>query len=223
MINKYSIILFTALVLVFTSCVSKKKYLEMQSGRQRAEQTVRELTEANNTKAARIEAMIADYEEMKNSLLENNAIKDNHIDSLNTAMFVLEEQLAEQKESLQKTSFTLDFEKQRLTEALANKNRTIQRLENEIEELENDITSSSSLVDQKNYDISLLDDKVEQLQEQLESKDERIEELEIELEQAREETQAQITALETQLQEKEQTVTRLKNNVRLLKNELGEN
>ncbi|MFW5831848.1 MAG: hypothetical protein ACOCVA_06330 [Prolixibacteraceae bacterium] len=222
MINKYLFVLFTVFTLVLTSCVSKKKYLEMESGRQRAEQRVRELTEANNNKAARIEAMIQDYEEMKNSLLENNSIKDSYIDSLNAVMFALEEQLTEQKESLQKTSFTLDFEKQRLTEALANKNRTIQQLENEIEELENDITSRSSLIDQKNYDINLLDDKVEQLQSQLETKDERIEELEFELEQIKKETQTQLTNMKTELQEKEQTITRLQNNVNLLKKELGE-
>lgn len=223
MINKYLFILFTAFALVLTSCVSKKKYLEMESGRQRAEQRVRELTEANNTKAARIEAMIEDYEEMKNSLLENNSIKDSYIDSLNAAMFAMEEQLTEQKESLQKTSFTLDFEKQRLTEALANKNRTIQQLENEIGELENDITSRSSLIDQKNYDINLLDDKAEQLQSQLETKDERIEELEFELELIKEETQTQLTNMKAQLQEKEQTIQRLQNNVNLLKKELGGN
>ena len=221
MINKYSIIFLTAVALIFTSCVSKKKFVEMQSGRQRAEQRVRELTEANNTKAARIDAMIEDYEEMKNSLLENNAIKDDYIDSINMVMFNLEDELAEQQKSLQKTSFTLDFEKQRLTEALANKDRTILRLENEIEELENDIASSSSLIDQKNYDINLLDDKVEQLEKQVEAKDDRMETLELELENAREECQEEVTKLKAQIQEKDETITRLENNVKLLKKELG--
>jgi len=221
MINKYSVILLSVVLLIFTSCVSKKKFLEMQSGRQKAEAQVRSLTEENNTRAARIESMIADYEEMKNELLENNAIKDNYIDSLNTIMFALNNELEQQQQSLQKTSFTLDFEKQRLTEALQNKDRTIGRLESQIEELENDISSRSSLIDQKNYDIGLMEDKIVQLQNQLqnqvENKDEKIDELQAELQQVR----GDVDNLKAQLEEKNKTITRLENNVKLLKSELG--
>ena len=221
MINKYSVILLSVVLLIFTSCVSKKKFLEMQSGRQKAEAQVRSLTEENNTRAARIESMIADYEEMKNELLENNAIKDNYIDSLNTIMFALNNELEQQQQSLQKTSFTLDFEKQRLTEALQNKDRTIRRLESQIEELENDISSRSSLIDQKNYDIGLMEDKIVQLQNQLqnqvENKDEKIDELQAELQQVR----GDVDNLKAQLEEKNKTITRLENNVKLLKSELG--
>lgn len=217
MINKYSFVLLTTIAILFTSCVSKKKFLEMQSGRQAAEKRVRELTAENKTKAERIEAMIADYENMRNSLLENNAIKDSYIDSLNSIVFNLNDQLAEQKQSLETTSFTLDFEKQRLTDALGSKDRTIQRLESEISELENDISSRSSLIDQKNYDIGLMEDKIQQLQNEVENKDKNIEQLRNELQNVR----SQVAELKKQLQEKDVTITRLENNVKLLKQELG--
>ena len=48
-----------------SACVSKKKYLDMESSRMRAEQRVRELTDENEAKAGRIAKMIADYETMK--------------------------------------------------------------------------------------------------------------------------------------------------------------
>ena len=69
MVNKHFVLLLTAITIIFSSCVSKKKFLEMQSGRQRAEEKVRQLTSENNAKAARIEAMIADFETMKNELV----------------------------------------------------------------------------------------------------------------------------------------------------------
>ena len=62
-----------ALFLVFfSSCVSKKKYLEMETGRLKAEDLSRQLTTENNAKATRIEALIADFERKKNELLERN-------------------------------------------------------------------------------------------------------------------------------------------------------
>jgi chromosome segregation ATPase len=214
--GKFSFV-FVVVVFVFSSCVSKKKFLQMQSGRENAEEQVRQLTNENNTKAERIAAMIADYEQMKNELLENNAIKDEYIDSLNTIVFTLTQDLQEQQKSLEETSFTLDFEKQRLTNALESKDQTIIRLESQIEELENDISSRSSLISQKNYDISLMEDKVEQLEGQISVKDENIEELQAELQRVKE----QVANLNDELQEKNSIITRLENNVKLLKNELG--
>ncbi|HKJ78634.1 MAG TPA: hypothetical protein VKA10_03820 [Prolixibacteraceae bacterium] len=217
MINKYSFVLILIVALLFNSCVSKKKFLEMQSGRLSAEQQVRELTEKSNTQAERIQAMIADYEDMRNVLLENNAIKESYIDSLNTVVFELNNQLSEQKQSLEATSFNLDFEKQRLTDALDNKDRTIKRLQSNIDELENDISSRSSLIDQKNYDISLMEDKIQQVQGQVKMKDTNLEKLQAQLNKVKQ----QVETLQTQIKEKDESITRLENNVKLLKQELG--
>ncbi len=218
MINKYPVLLFTVFILILTSCVSKKKFLEMQAGRLSAEEQVRQLTQENNDKAARIEAMIADYEEMKNALLENNAIKDQYIDSLNQVAYALKEQLNEQKESLESTSFNLDFEKQRLSEELETRNQTIKRLEAQVKQLENDISSNSSLLDQKNFDISRLQEKVNTLTTEKERAEERLETLRNQLAQVKSETEE----LKQQLNEKDATITRLENNVKLLKKEIGE-
>jgi len=56
----------TFIAIFFTSCVSKKKFLEMQDGRLKAEEQVRQLTEETNARAARIKVMIHDFEVMKN-------------------------------------------------------------------------------------------------------------------------------------------------------------
>ena len=112
-LQKITIIAAIVVLSFFSSCVSKKKYLEMEAGRLTAERLSQQLDEENQAKAARIEALIADFEEMKNELLESNAIKDQYIDSLNGEVFTLTESLNKQKESLQETSFTLDFEQQR--------------------------------------------------------------------------------------------------------------
>lgn len=219
MIRNYFILIVIALSLIVTSCVSKKKFVEMQNGRLQAEDMVKQLTEENNTRARRIEALITDFEIMKNELLESNAIKDQYIDSLNSVIFSLNESLDQKSQTLQETSFNLDFEKQRLTQALESRNRIIKELESQVDQLENDITSSSSLLDQKNYDINLLQDKVKMLNSEKEASDQRLTSLQAKLDKAVAET----NKLKDQLKEKDTIITRLENNVKLLKGQIGGN
>src|SRR5690606_6380053 len=111
------------------SCVSKKKFIEMQAGRQRAELQVEQLTRENNARGERIEVMIADYEAMKNELMGSNAEKDEYIDNLNKEIVSLNDQLKSQKESLKTNTFTYGFEKERLSETLQERDKAIRSLE----------------------------------------------------------------------------------------------
>jgi chromosome segregation ATPase len=217
MTQKYFTLIFCAMLLVFTSCVSKKKYLEMESGRLKAEQLSKQLSEENTIKAARIEALIADFESMKNELLENNAIKDNYIDSLNGEIFILAESLNVQKESLQETSFNLDFEKERLTNALNAKDKSIKSLQTKVERLETEVSNVSTVVDQKNFEIGKLEDKAKVLEGKIQTGDNRLVELQAELEKVKAET----VKLQDEMKMKDAAITKLENNVKLLKKEIG--
>ena len=53
------LLLVTLLAVVSAGCVSKKKYLDMESSKLRAEKRVRELTGENEDKDQRIAKMIA--------------------------------------------------------------------------------------------------------------------------------------------------------------------
>ena len=88
--NKKYLILFVSVLFVgLSSCVSKKKFLEMEAGRLKAEELSRKLDAENRDKAGRIEVLIADFEAMKNELMESNAAKELHIDSLKTELSTL--------------------------------------------------------------------------------------------------------------------------------------
>lgn len=217
MTRKYLLLISSVLLIVFTSCVSKRKYLEMETGRLNAEKLSRQLDEANNAKAARIEALIADFESMKNELLENNAIKDNLIDSLNGEIFILSENINKQKESLQETSFNLDFEKQRLTSALNAKDKSINSLQSKVEQMETEISNKNSVIDQKNFDIGRLKDEATILENKVTAGDNRVNLLQNELDKVK----ADIGKLQSEIKEKDATITKLQNNVKLLKKEIG--
>ena len=209
--------LFILILLFFTSCVAKKKYLEMQDGRLKAENQVVKLTEENNYRATRIEALIADFESMKNELMESNALKDQYIDSLNNEIATLRGSLARQKESLEQTSFTFGFERQRMIEEMKAKDDLISSLNRQLQNLENENTEVSSSVDDKNFQINLLNDKIAVLQSEKETEAQKTGELEQKLQVL----QDNVNALQTKIKEKDETITRLQNNVNLLKKELG--
>ena len=218
MIQKYFVLTITLILFVFSGCVSKKKFLDMQAGRMRAEKRAQQLDEENKAKAARIEAMIADFESMKNELMQNNAIKEQLIDSLNGTVFKLNESLDSQKETLQRTSSDLNFEQRRLNDALNEKERNITNLEKEMDRLENEITEKNNTIDQNNFELGKLKDEATVLNGKIQVGDNKLADLQNQLEKLK----AQITTLQKQNSEKDETILRLNNNVKLLKKELGQ-
>lgn len=217
MVQKYSVLFIGAFLIVFSSCVSKKKYLEMESGRLEAEEQSRQLTDENNSKATRIEALIADFESMKNELLESNAIKDNYIDSLNSEVFVLTGKLSQNQESLESSNFNLDFEKQRLTSAINSKDRTINSLKTKIESLETQVSNVNTVVDQKNFEIGNLTNQSKLLEEKIQKGETNVTKLQSDLHKIKTETDN----LRVEMKKKDAEITKLQNNVNLLKKEIG--
>lgn len=189
----------------------------MENGRLNAEENSRQLSNENSAKAVRIEALIADFENMKNELLESNSIKDNYIDSLNGQIYVLEENLNKEKESLEATSFNLDFEKLRLTHAIEAKDNSIKALQTKVETLETEVSNVKTVVDQKNFEIGKLKDQTGLLEGKIEKGEKDLTALQTELEKVKTETDK----LLEEINGKDATIQKLENNVKLLKSEIG--
>lgn len=219
MINKLTVLIFTVFAVLFTSCVSKKKFVEMQDGRLQAEQQVRQLTQENNNRAERIKEMIADFEAMKNELLGSNAEKDEYIDNLNKEISGLKNQLEQQVESLEASSFTYGFEKERLAETLKEREQTIRSLESRVKELENDLSRQSSSLSERNVRMGVLNDQIEAL----EAESARGEQQKNVLQQQIKKLEQDISSLNQELKVKDETILKLQNNVNLLKREIGGN
>lgn len=217
MSQKYFVLIVVLILFTFSGCVSKKKYLEMEAGRLKAEKLASQLDEENNAKADRIEALIADFESMKNELLENNAIKEQVIDSLSGTIFELTENLEDQKDMLHRTSSDMNFEQRRLNDQLVERERNIGNLEKEITRLENEVSEKNNQIDQKNFDLGKLKDEAVVLNGKIQTGDQKLAELQKQLDKLK----TDVTNLQNQITEKDATIQRLENNVKLLKTELG--
>ena len=218
MMEKRSIIwLIMVLPVLFASCVAKKKYLEMEAGRLKAEQQVRELTAANNDKAERIKGLIADFEDIKGVLLASNALKDQYIDSLNTKVSDLSSKINEKSESLEEKDYAFEFEKRRLNNALVERDKKINELQEEIASLEKGIAQKTSEAEINSFNLKEAKGQTEKLNAEKKLQEEKLESLQKKINGL----QAQIKALQEEAKEKDATITRLTNNVKLLKDQLG--
>lgn len=216
--KKYLILFVSVLVVGLSSCVSKKKFLEMEAGRLKAEELSRKLDAENRDKADRIEALIADFESMKNELMESNAAKELHIDSLKTELSTLLTDLNKKERSLEETSFTLDFEKQRLSNALEAKDQQVLKMQAEIENLEDQLSEKDQEIDERNFEINKLNEQAKLLQGEIKSDQSKAENLQAQIAQAKKD----VGNLQEQIKSKDAEITKLQNQVNLLKKEIGQ-
>lgn len=216
MTTKFSPFLLIIILLGLGSCVSKKKFLEMESYKLRAENRVRELTEENNNQDKRIKTMVADFEQMKGELLESNAIKNQLIDSLSGKVNVLSSDVSAKDASIEEKIYAFEYEKRRLIEDAAQARQKLANREEEFQSLGNQFTELKNELSRINFDLTREKDQSQGLQSQLQLKEEKIAANQQETDALKNE----IKSLKNQLNEKNKAIEKLENNVKLLKSQL---
>lgn len=217
MIRKTSLILIVfSLVFLVPSCVSKKKYLEMTSSKQQADARIEELNSVVSGKNQRIEKMIADFELMKNELMESNAIKDQYIDSLSGELNKLAKTVNVKESVIGQKETSFEFEKRRLTEDLDEQRKLVRNKQLEMNQLSDEIKTLNENLSQLTFDLNREKGEKQVLQGNLETRDASIAELNT----ATAKLKTEIQSLKKQMADKNETIKRLENNVQLLKKEL---
>lgn len=124
---------FIAFILIgisLSACVSKKKYNQLQSSKQRSDAKVRELSKENNSLSSDLKAktkesnnlqdqlnkLKQEYNDMKNDMLESNARKTSAIEEMNKKLSNLSSDKASLKDSLQSAINRMNKREQSLSE-----------------------------------------------------------------------------------------------------------
>lgn len=134
-------------VVLNPSCVAKKKYLAMESAKLSAEADVA----AKNQK---IEKMIGDFESMKSQLMESNAIKNQSIDSLSGVVSKLMLTVNTKESALGQKENSFEFEKQRLTNELAEQKQLLAGKQNEINQISGELQKLKDELSQMTFDLN---------------------------------------------------------------------
>ncbi len=204
------IILVLISATIFPSCVSKKKFVEMESSKLRAETRVRELTDEKEAQAKRIAEMIAEFENMKQELLSSNAQKDQMIGKLKGEINALSSNVKEKDATIEEKLYAFEYEKRQLAQDVQQSKSAEASLREKNTELALELSAANGKLAEMQIDLSRLKDDATR-------KDQKNSEQAEQLLQLQKET----GQLKAQLQEKDQLIEQLKNNVSLLKKELG--
>jgi chromosome segregation ATPase len=203
--------LFFLSVLLFPSCVAKKKFISMEESRNRAEQRVRKLTDE-------VDHLQSDFDIYQNEFQFNSAVKDSYIDSLNKVVVGLNSVVLSKNENIEDQQLSDQIEKRRLNQLLANRDLKIRDLELQLSDLQNKVSSLMQEQQEMVITHSNLSSNVKSLEFKLNQK-----ELEITKQNGiLNKGKADITLLKEQLVVKDEKISALENQVKLLKSQFGE-
>jgi chromosome segregation ATPase len=212
----YSYKLFFGLLIIslffstLSGCVAKKKFLAMEDSRNRAEHRVRELSKENN-------ALITDFENMKNEFHYNNSEKDLALDSLKKHADKLIAQLESTSENIGEQKTTFQIEKQRLNQILADKDREIFTLKNQLSSARQQQKNLQNTITDLEIKLSNTGSEQNSLKSQIIQKESEIEKLNTQIQQANN----RITQLQANINKKDSELEVLNNQVKLLRKQIG--
>lgn len=215
-INNSKSLIIVAIVfistLLFPSCVAKKKFVAMETSRNRAEQRVKELT-------SDIEGLELDFNEYKNDFHYNNSIKDSFIDSLNRTIVNLNNDIHSKSDNIEDQIFSFQVEKRRLNQLLADKDkeiRTIKRqmnsLEIQLDDLEKETQDAAIQNRNSSSEINVLKSQIAQKENE-----------KVGLSSSLEKRKAELLKLKSSIASKDSEIEALKNQVNLLKSQIKQN
>lgn len=213
--NKIVLLPAVALI-VLSGCVSKKKYLEMESLKLNAEKQVSQLTRQNDDMQKRIKTMIADYESIKADMLATNAHKDQLILNLHQEMSAISNSAAEKNSNMEDKLYAYEYEKRQLQSKIDGFETNVKSLTEKNQTLVTQLNSTQSNLSTLKFDSNQKDSEITKLNQQLKSNGSAVSKYQIQINNLN----TDIAALKKASAEKDQTIKRLQNNVDLLKKEL---
>lgn len=205
------LIIFT--LIIATSCVSKRKYLETDSARMKALERIGELTQNVAALKGNIADLKKEFNTMQNEFRHANARKDSYIDSLSKKALGLSKVISIKDESLNDQSSVYQSEKLRLNSTLAQYQATISELTGKAELQANEILKL------KQESISLKFD-IDNQKEETASKTNAMQAMEGQQKKFQSEIdkyKKEITSLKNQISTQNKEIEKLNNIVKLLK------
>lgn len=193
------------------ACVSKKKYLEMEGYKNRAESRVVVLTKE-------VADLKQEFNSYNNKFNYNNAEKDMMIDSLAKEIAALNSDILSSTESIEDQTFSFQVEKRRLNQMLADKDREIRNLQRASKALNIKVEDLQTKVFDLNSDLKAAQNQVGVSESLVAQQENKVERLMGQLSKQRD----QLAALQNELAGKDEKINALSNQVKLLKSQFGQ-
>jgi chromosome segregation ATPase len=199
------------------SCVSKKKYLEMEQGKIRAAGQVVALTSTVDSLSRLTRDIRSEFNKMQNELRLSNAEKDTKIDTLNAAIDQLSSNVARTNADMSDKMYAFEAEKRQLKAAIGQRDKQIDELNEELRSGEDRIKELNKELSDLRFDLSNQKDATTAKANQIEVVKNQLKETKARLKKA----QSEIASMQSEMDKKDAELKKLRNNVKLLKSELA--
>ena len=199
------------------SCVSKRKYLEMEQGKIRAANRVIALTSTVDSLNHLTTNIRSEFNKMQNDLRMSNAVKDTYIDSLNVVIGNLSSNVAKTNANMSDKIYAFETEKRQLKAAIEQRDKQIDELNIEIKSGEEQVKELKKELGDLRFDLNNQKDATQAKVNQIEVVQNQLNEAKAELKKA----QSDIASMQNEMDKKDAELNKLRNNVKLLKSELS--
>lgn len=203
-------------ILLGQSCVSKRKYLEMEQGKIRAANRVLTLTTTVDSLNHLTRNIRSEFNKMQNELRQSNAVKDTYIDSLNVITDRLTSNVAKVNADMSDKIYAFESEKRQLKAAIVQRDQQIDNLNNQITEGESQVKELKKKLGDLRFDLNNQKDATQAKVNQIEVVQNQLKETKTQLKKA----QSEIASMQNEMDKKNAELKKLRNNVILLKKEL---
>ncbi|HKK82427.1 MAG TPA: hypothetical protein VJ909_09265 [Prolixibacteraceae bacterium] len=210
--SKIMLVAVIVMSMLLTSCVAKKKYIAMQESKNRAEQRVRVLTKD-------VENLESEFNGYKNDFHASNEEKDMMIDSLTLRINEMNAALLSKDENIDERVFSFQVEKRRLNEMLTSKDKEIRTLRSRVQSLETQVENLKSDMQDSGIKLQNALSRQKNLEFEIEQKEEQLDEMKALLSKKNDEA----ARLQNTIAEKDAELDKLRNQVKLLRQEYGQN
>jgi chromosome segregation ATPase len=207
--NKY--LIFGILIVLFSSCVAKKKFVAMEESRNRAERRVKELTND-------VTGLQNQYNQAKTDFHKNDNLKTQYIDSLSKVIIGLNENLSEKSGDIEGQIGNFQLEKKRLTQLLIDKDKEFRTLNQKVVTLEGELSVLNEQLTSLKLELQNLQAASTIQSSKLKEAEEKVSGLNAQLDKKN----AEIQNLRTEMKKKDAEIEKLNNNVKLLKSQVGQ-
>lgn len=216
-LNSIRLVALSFLIVGGSGCVAKKKYLEMEAGKIRANKRVVALTKELDGVNEDMDVLRAEFNLLKNEWHGANAVKDRYIDSLNVQLVQVSTNSMQKDAALEDQIYAFKTEKRQLRSAIVERENRIASLTASVKTGEENLAALKKEVIELKFQVNNQKDKTTTKENALRVKNREMEKVSAQLRKYK----SEVSELKSDLALQNEAVERLANQVKLLKNELA--
>lgn len=213
----HRLILYCGIIAVaFASCVSKKKYVELESRKKKSDQRVVSLKKELSSTQKELKNRTAEFDKIREDLEYSNVQMLSKVDEVSEKMTKKAQENQKLSGELEDQLYSYKNENRQLSDKIGSLDKKLDRYKEQLTLLKKDLEAKSSELIEVKYALNNEKDKLSLLNQKVNTNDDKVKTLK---DQSAKLSKT-VASLKGQIVKKNEEIERLKNNVKLLKKQI---